>query len=201
MTLNKWSKYKSHWHHVSLKWCKEKGTSSPLSYSAQNPWPQANMKKKIRPTQREGGSMRFLIITHQKCQSHKKTRKNQETVIDWGTLRAMTTKWKVQSWTGSWNRKQVLVGKCLSFNYSTVSMLISEHGCLKYLLPLHFACECVSEWKCCREEANSDSMLEPFDLLFVAFAIIIIQKGQPQRILPLCLTVKLNCLCSEPCPL
>ena len=34
-----------------------------------------------------------------------------------------------------------------------------------------------------------------FDLLFVA-----IQNGLPQRILPLCLTVKLECLCSEPCP-
>ena len=34
------------------------------------------------------------------------------------------------------------------------------------------------------------------DLLFVAFVIIIIQNG-----LPLCLTVKLQCLCSEPCPL
>ena len=185
MTLNKWSKYKSHWHHVSLKWCKEKGTSSPLSYSAQNPWPQSNMKKKIRPTQRKGGSMRFLIITHQKCQGHKKTRKNQEIVIDWGTLRAMTTKWKVQSQTASWNRKQVLVGKCLSFEVSSS-------------FPF---CMWVCEWKCCREEANSDSMLEPFDLLFIAFAIIIIQKGWRQRILPLCLTVKLNCLCSEPCPL
>ena len=30
---------------------------------------------------------------------------------------------------------------------------------------------------------------------------IIIQNGLPQRILPLCLTVKLKCLCSEPCPL
>ena len=77
------------------------------------------MKKKIRPTQRKGGSMRFLIITHQKCQGHKKTRKNQEIVIDWGTLRAMTTKWKVQSQTASWNRKQVLVGKCLSFEVSS----------------------------------------------------------------------------------
>ena len=158
MTLNKWSKYKSHWHHVSLKWCKEKGTSSPLSYSAQNPWPQSNMKKKNQANT-EGGRFHEILdhYSPKMSKSLKKTRKNQETVIDWGTLRAMTTKWKVQSWTGSWNRKQVLVGKCLSFNYSTVSMLISEHGCLKYLLPLHFACECVSEWKCCREEANSDS--------------------------------------------
>ena len=39
-----------------------------------------------------------------------------------------------------------------------------------------------------------------FDLLFFAFVIIIIQNGWPQRILPLYLTVKLKCLCSEPCP-
>ena len=32
------------------------------------------------------------------------------------------------------------------------------------------------------------------------FVIIIIQNGLLQRILPLCLTIKLNCLCSEPCP-
>ena len=44
-------------------------------------------KKKIRPTQREGGSMTFLGITHQKCQGHKKTRKTQEIVIDWGTVK------------------------------------------------------------------------------------------------------------------
>ena len=37
-----------------------------------------------------------------------------------------------------------------------------------------------------------------FDLLFVAFVIIITQNGLPQRILPFCLTVKLQCLCSEP---
>ena len=29
---------------------------------------------------------------------------------------------------------------------------------------------------------------------------MIIQKGLPQRTLPLCLTVKLNCLSSELCP-
>ena len=39
-----------------------------------------------------------------------------------------------------------------------------------------------------------------FDLLFIAFVIIIIQNGLPQKILPLCLTVKLKCLCSVPCP-
>ena len=39
-----------------------------------------------------------------------------------------------------------------------------------------------------------------FDLLFDAFVIIIIQNGLPQRILPLCMTIKLKCLCSELCP-
>ena len=39
-----------------------------------------------------------------------------------------------------------------------------------------------------------------FDLLFIAFVIIIIQNDLPQRILPLCLIIKLKCLCSEPCP-
>ena len=39
-----------------------------------------------------------------------------------------------------------------------------------------------------------------FDMLFAAFVIIIIQNGLPQRILSLCLTVNLKCLCSEPCP-
>ena len=38
------------------------------------------------------------------------------------------------------------------------------------------------------------------DLLFTASVVIITQNGLPQRILPLCLIVKLNCLCSEPCP-
>ena len=32
------------------------------------------------------------------------------------------------------------------------------------------------------------------------FVIIMTHNGLPQRILPLCLTVKLTCLCSEPCP-
>ena len=32
------------------------------------------------------------------------------------------------------------------------------------------------------------------------FIIIIINNGLPQEILPLCLTFKLKCLCSEPCP-
>ena len=36
-----------------------------------------------------------------------------------------------------------------------------------------------------------------FDLLFVAFVIIIVQNDLPQRILADC---KLKCLCSEPCP-
>ena len=39
-----------------------------------------------------------------------------------------------------------------------------------------------------------------FDLPFVAFVVIIIQNGLPQKILPLCLTVKHKCLYSEPCP-
>ena len=39
-----------------------------------------------------------------------------------------------------------------------------------------------------------------FDLLSIAFDVIIIHSGLPQRILLLCMTVKLNCLCSEPCP-
>ena len=39
-----------------------------------------------------------------------------------------------------------------------------------------------------------------FDLLFIASVTIIIEKGLPQRILPLCLTVQLKCLYSEPCP-
>ena len=34
----------------------------------------------------------------------------------------------------------------------------------------------------------------------VTFVIIISHNGLPQRLLPLCLTVKLKCLCSEPCP-
>ena len=39
-----------------------------------------------------------------------------------------------------------------------------------------------------------------FNLLFTAFVIRIIQNGLPQRILPLCMTIKLKCLCSELCP-
>ena len=39
-----------------------------------------------------------------------------------------------------------------------------------------------------------------FDLPFIAFVVIIIQNGLPQKILPLCLTVKHKCLYSEPCP-
>ena len=48
---------------------------------------------------------------------------------------------------------------------------------------------------CCRENPNLNCF---FDLLFIAFLVIIIQNGQSQRILPLCLTIKLKCLCSEP---
>ena len=53
--------------------------------------------------------------------------------------------------------------------------------------------------------AEKRSILTPcwncfFDLLFEAFVIIIIQNGLPQRILPLCMTIKLKCLCSELCP-
>ena len=55
------------------------------------------------------------------------------------------------------------------------------------------------QYSYCRENPN----LTPcwncfFDLLFIAFLVIIIQNGLPQRILPLCLTIKLKCLCSEP---
>ena len=50
-------------------------------------------------------------------------------------------------------------------------------------------------------EANSDSMMELFLwLAFIAFVIKIIQNDWPQRILPLCLIVKLKCFCSESCP-
>ena len=38
------------------------------------------------------------------------------------------------------------------------------------------------------------------DLLFVAFVIIIIHNGLPQRILPFCLTVKLYCSIDQLCP-
>lgn len=150
MTLNKWSKYKSHWHHVSLKWCKEKGTSSPLCYSVMLFCPKSmtsveHEKISGQHKEREVPWDSWSLLTKNVKVIKKKKRKNQEIVIDWGTLRDMTTEWKAQSWTGSWNRNQVLVGKCLLFNYSTVSMLISEHGCLKYLLPLQFACECVNE--------------------------------------------------------
>ena len=36
-------------------------------------------------------------------------------------------------------------------------------------------------------------------LAFRCFYFIMIQSGLPQRILPLCLSVKLECLCLEPC--
>ena len=45
-----------------------------------------------------------------------------------------------------------------------------------------------------------------FNLLFIAVVIIIVHAGLPQRTLPLCLTIKLKCLCSahseifRPCP-
>ena len=41
----------------------------------------------------------------------------------------------------------------------------------------------------CREEANSDSTLGIFDLLSVAFVIMITQNSLPWRTLLLCLTV------------
>ena len=61
--------------------------------------------------------------------------------------------------------------------------------------------------ECCREKP----ILTPcwnyfFDLLFIAFVITIIYNSLPQRTLPLCLTVKLKCLCLAhrkiiwPCP-
>ena len=54
-------------------------------------------------------------------------------------------------------------------------------------------------WKCCREEANSNSMLELFLWhAFAAFVIIIIQNGLPQKSCPSAWLLK--CLCSEPCP-
>ena len=52
---------------------------------------------------------------------------------------------------------------------------------------------------CCREKPILTSRWScSFDLLSFAFVVIIIQNGLPQRILPLCLTIKLKCLCSEP---
>ena len=48
---------------------------------------------------------------------------------------------------------------------------------------------------CCTEKAKFLHFGNGFfDLLFIAFATIIIQNGLPQRILPLCLTVKLSAL-------
>ena len=57
----------------------------------------------------------------------------------------------------------------------------------------------------CQYVAGRKPILTPwwnclFDLLCIALVIIIIQNGLPQRILPLCLTVRPKCLCSEPCP-
>ena len=49
-------------------------------------------------------------------------------------------------------------------------------------------------------EVNSDSMLKTVSLtltlVFAVFVIISVHNGLFQRILPLCLTVKLKCLCS-----
>ena len=55
---------------------------------------------------------------------------------------------------------------------------------------------------CCREK----SVLTPhwnclYGLLSIAFVIINVHNGLSQRILPLCPTIKLKCLCSETCPL
>ena len=51
--------------------------------------------------------------------------------------------------------------------------------------------------KSLQRRTNSDSSWNCFfGLLFVAVVIIIIHNGLPQRILPLCLTVKLKCFCS-----
>ena len=53
---------------------------------------------------------------------------------------------------------------------------------------------------CCREKSVLTLYWNCFfDLLSIAFVIIIIPNGLPQRILPLCLTAKLKCLCSELC--
>ena len=55
-----------------------------------------------------------------------------------------------------------------------------------------------------QRRTNSDFMLELF--IWLAVVIIIIRNGLPQRTLPLCLTIKLKCLCSahseifRPCP-
>ena len=74
-----------------------------------------------------------------------------------------------------------------------------------YILPQFFKGKGKSS--CCRKEP----ILTPcwnsfFDFLFVAVVTIIIHTGLPQRTLPLCLTVKLKCLCLVhretiwPCP-
>ena len=49
---------------------------------------------------------------------------------------------------------------------------------------------------------NSDCRFELFlfDLFSGTVVIVIIHNGLPQRTLLLCLTVKLTCLCLEPCP-
>ena len=48
-----------------------------------------------------------------------------------------------------------------------------------------------------QREVNPDTLLTLFDLLSIGFVILIIHKGLPQRILPLCL---FKYLFSEPCP-
>ena len=76
----------------------------------------------------------------------------------------------------------------------------------KLFICLAFHCFCYYEVKV----AQSCPTLQPHGLDIpwnslvqnteAQFVIIIVSPGLPQRILPLCLTVKLKCLCSEPCP-
>ena len=53
---------------------------------------------------------------------------------------------------------------------------------------------------CCKKSILTPCWNYFFDLLSVAFVIIITHNGLPQRILPFCLTAKLTSLCLEPCP-
>ena len=78
---------------------------------------------------------------------------------------------------------------------ASVKILIQEPTeCLFPIMVFHITL-------CCREKPIPTSWWScSFDLLSVAFVIIIIQNGLPQRILPVCLTVKLKWLCLEPCP-
>ena len=60
-------------------------------------------------------------------------------------------------------------------------------------------------WKQGASVADKKAIMTPcwncsFDFILVACVIMIIWNDLPQRLLPLCLTVKLKCLCSEPCP-